>query len=486
MAERSIESYRTRIHQVIFALVFLAIAATGVKGMMMGARQTTQIFGAAAVLIGATLALDRYYWLFCPLFVTFGLRIPGLPFDSMEIGCLAVFAVKIIRVALHADPPIRLHVHVLIALPLFLWMGTIWAVNPVGLNMLGSGTIGGRFYFKLVLAFLVLITLSNVRIGLRECKPLLWTLLGSVGLSAALTLFKPTLSSEVMTSGPEPVTHYKYLCVLPLYFLLFARYSLREILRSSWKLLVAALCGAMVVYSGKRSASATLLLLPFFRVFLSRRQARLTFATAAAGFLLLSVAVSLDGHHGIRLPNSPKRALALVFPKYRSNRGMEGFNDTFRATLRKEARAIIREHPLVGRGGFRMDREETLWIHSRRSAFGGHIMAGAWHSAVYSYAADFGLPCLFLWLVFFVYALVLSVRFARRLPPGTTAATCVYYFTFFLLRNTVFAYTSGHSSMSTLELCYLYGMFLALWNGLEGVRFPDSDYIDNPALEDRL
>ena len=407
MAERSLESYRTKIHQVIFALVFLAIAATGVKGMMMGVRQTTQIFGAAAVLIGATLALDRYYWLFCPLFVTLGLRIPGIPFDSMEIGCIAVFVVKIIRVALHVDPPLRLHIHVLIALPLFLWMGIVWAVNPVGFNIFGSTTIGGRFYFKILLAFLLLITLSNIRIGSRECRFLFLIILGSAGLYAALTLFKPTLSYEVVSSEPDRSTHYKYLCAYPLYVLLFARYSLREILRFGWKFFATALCGAMVVYSGKRSASATLLLLPFFRVFLSKRQARLTFKVAAAGFLLLAAMVAMDGHHGFQLPNAPKRALALVFAKYRSTRGgMEGYNDTFRATLRKEARAIIRQHPLIGRGGYRMVREEVLWITSHGTNFDGHIQSSNWHSAVYSYAVDFGLPCVFLWIPFLLYALV--------------------------------------------------------------------------------
>ena len=114
-----------------------------------------------------------------------------------------------------------------------------------------------------------------------------------------------------------------------------------------------------------------------------------------------------------------------------------------------------------------MDHGETVWTNSRNSAFGGHALAGAWHSAVYAYPADFGIPALLFWLLFNIYALVFVTKLAWRVRDGTHQAACVYYYGFLLFHAATFAYTSGHSSMSTMQLCFEYGMALALANGVE-------------------
>lgn len=480
--ERSIEAYRTRIYQVVFGLAFVCIAAFSVKSLALGAVSASKRIGVMAVLIGIVLGLDRRYWILCPAFAALGVAIPGLPFDSMEAGCLALIGVHLVRVALHVAPPIRLHVHFLICIPMFLWMAIIGATHPVGLNMFGSTTIGGRFYFKVALGFVTLLFLSNFRFREQDAHLLFRILIIGFIIVAPLRFLSPYMATDMAEEIPNATTHYRFLFALPIYFLLFSRYSLKEILSSAQKFALAVFCSLCILYSGKRSASATLALLPFFRTFILREQRRFTLGMAALVLVILSFFVALDGH-GFRLPLSVRRPLAIVFPKYRNNRaGFEGFHDTFRETMRHEAMAIIRENPLFGRNGYRMNREETLWTIQGRTGgqYGGHLLAGAWHSAIFSYPADFGIPCLFFWLAFFAYALVVSIKLARASPAGSYHSACSMFYTLHLLHMAIFAYTSGHSSKTTFELCINYGMVLALWNGLD----PDPDLAQNKRMTD--
>lgn len=464
--ERSIEAYRTRIHQILFGLVFVCIAAASVKGLVLGAVSSTKRIGTLAVLLGIVLGLDKRYWILCPAFAALGMAIPGLPFDSMEAGCLALVGVHLVRVALHAAPPIRLHIHFLICLPMFLWMAIIGITHPVGLNILGSSSIGGRFYFKVALGFATLLVLSNLRFREQDARLLFKILTVGFVIVAPLRFLRPYMATDMADEIPNAITHYRFLFALPAYFLLFSRFSLKEILSSAWKFALTAFCGICVLYSGKRSASATLALLPFVRTFVLREQRRFTIGMATVGFILLSLLVAMDGH-GIRLPNSMKRPLAIVFPKYRNNHGFEGFRDTFREGMRQEARTVIRNNPLFGRCGYRMSREETVWMLGGKGSFSsGHAYAGSWHSAIFSYPADFGIPCFFFWLAFLLYSLVLSVRISRSSPPGSYHSACSMYYTLGLFHTAIFAYTSGHSSITTFSMCVNYGMVLALWNGL--------------------
>lgn len=479
--ERSIEAYRTRIYQVVFGLAFVCIAAFSVKSLALGAVSASKRIGVMAVLIGIVLGLDRRYWILCPAFAALGVAIPGLPFDSMEAGCLALIGVHLVRVALHVAPPIRLHVHFLICIPMFLWMAMIGVTHPVGLNMFGSSTIGGRFYFKVALGFVTLLFLSNFRFREQDAHLLFRVMVIGFVVVAPLRFLRPYMATDMADQIPNETTHYRFLFATPIYFLLFSRYSFKEILSSFWKFALTAICGICVLYSGKRSSSATLALLPFFRAFVLREQRRFTIGVAAAAFVALAFVVALDGH-GFRLPVSMKRPLAMVFSKYRNKSGFEGIHDTFRENMRHEAMAIIRENPLFGRNGYRMSREETLWTVQGRTGgqYGGHLLAGAWHSAIFSYPADFGIPCFFFWLAFLIYVLVITIKLARASPRGSYHSVCSMYYTLTLLHLATFVYTTGHSSSTTFNMCLNYGMVLALWNGLD----PDPDLAQNKRLTD--
>ena len=193
----------------------------------------------------------------------------------------------------------------------------------------------------------------------------------------------------------------------------------------------------------------------------------LTFATAVFVCLFLAVAVAGDDV-AYTLPQSARRALAVVVPRYKSSHGDGGINDVFRREMREQARFIIHENPWFGRKGFAMNANETVWMNFGRglsSQFAIHAYSGNWHSAWYAYAADFGIPCMVLWFLFFACSLCYAYRAPRVVILGRFLPTCCLYYSFHLFITAVFSYTSGHSSTTTINTFLSYGMLLAIVRG---------------------
>ena len=103
------------------------------------------------------------------------------------------------------------------------------------------------------------------------------------------------------------------------------------------------------------------------------------------------------------------------------------------------------------------------------------MYAGSWHSAIYAYAADFGLPCLVFFLLFVWFNLRFAFRYARRIPCGTYASASFLYYALSSVHGTVCMYTSGHSSLTTFDSFLRFGMLIAIANGFE--------YKESPRLE---
>ena len=367
----------TRIYQLVFGLAFLFICYGAVRGMMHGAVTDAKQIGFLSLAFGVVFWLDRRYWLVLPLCMVLNLNVPGLPFNSTELGCIALAGIHFIRTSLHRDPYVPWNRRILVSLPLFIWICAIWIVNPVGMNILGSDSIGGRFYIKIVLAFLAMVSLSCMRLGESDCKLLFRVLVGGAVLSIVLTLLRPSMFATSDDDPSQVGTRYYLLAFSGLYQLVWAYYSVPQVLSSLKLLLITGLSALSIAASGKRSSTAGIALFPVYRALLTRHNMGLTAVMGVVAFLLLSVVVAMDGHY-IDLPESPKRALAMVFPKYR-RRGREGFHDTFRSEMAERARAVIREHPWVGRKGFKMDTEEARWVVVGRR--GGHSVDTHWQAA---------------------------------------------------------------------------------------------------------
>ena len=470
MARNQVSS--TRIYQFVFGLLFLFVSYGAVRTMMYGSSQNAKQIAFLAIAFAVVMWLDTHYWLILPLCMALRITVPGVPFSSVELGCLAFIGIHLIRTCMHHDQLVPWNRILLSALPLFAWICLVWVLNPAGLNMIGSfggmstQSIGGRFYLKILFSFFALYSLSTVRLLESACKMLFRVILAGSALSIVLTFFNPAMLETISGSSENVGARYFLLSFSGLYFILWSRYSLEEILSSVRLLSMGFFVAFAVMVSGKRSSTASIALIPIYRAVLTRKNIGMTALIGVIAFLFLSIAVSMDGQI-IDIPESAKRSLAMIYPKYRG-KGREGLHDTFRAEVHEGAKQLVRAHPWMGRRGFRMDMDTSLWLYGAgfEGQYSGHVFSGNWHGAFYAYAADFGVPGLLFYLLFIWFGLRFIFLHVTRFPQGSYQSFCFLYYGMIFVHKALFMFTSGHSSLSTEEGFLHLGMLAAIANGL--------------------
>lgn len=476
MPSQGIGAYSVKIHQIVFGGLLFLLVLAGVKGMMYGGAGDLKQLGALTLATGVVLALDKYYWVMFIALPGFAVKIPGLPFDGAELGCIFLIAVYFIRQAMHKERPIRPTADLLMALPVFAWIVLVWFMNPTGMAMLGSSSIGARFYLRIVLGYLALHVLSAIRLSESDCKILFRLLF----ISAVYSMLETVFGAEISTLGgegeagvDERAGRYEFLGAMYVYLVVLSRFSLPEILRSASKTALVVACTVLTIYTGKRRGLGTLILVPLFRSWLTWKDKMVTVCVGVvAGVMLLFI---VSGHGTFyELPRSAQRSLAIFVPAFADKAG-GGMTDLFRESMRQHGREVIRANPWFGRKGFAMDRAETSWVvfsSQSRNYTAGHAFSGNWHSTWYAFAADFGIPCAVLWGVFLLYSLVVGFKAARQIPPWTYAGGCCLYFVMAMFLDAAFSYTSGHSSYSSMSAWRIFGMFLAVRNGFRDAQPP--------------
>lgn len=469
MSTRFASAYQSKIIQICFGFIFFAIVLYVTRKMMFGSRATAGLLAASVVFLAITFALDSRYWVISPLLMTGAFRIPGQRFDGFELACLSVTAIHFIRVGIHRDHAAHITRDIFPAIPLLCWMAFVFFLNPTGMSLLGSSSVGGRFYFKIVIGFTAMLALSTQRVDETGARWLFWGLLLSFTIRLARGVLSPGADPDAevyVGAAPEVSARYAFITAASIYTLVFARKSLTDLLRSFGLIVLMGILALLTIYSGKRSAFARLALIPVFRTILVGRERLLTFVMMVLALMVMVFAIAGDGTL-YRLPNSAKRALAVLNTKYTNQSGDGGAQDDFRATMREFAREEIRHDPLFGRKGFAMDFNEAVWVNMHNNPFAGHVMAGGWHSALYAYPADFGLPCLFFFLIFAWHVLRYTLRAPRIVVAGNYLPVICLYCSFELLFMFVFLYTSGHASTTTMELMLRYGLLMAVVRGYQ-------------------
>ncbi len=475
MPQRNATGVEVRVYQVVFGILCIGLFFVALQSLMRGSFKqagvvVSLIFGFAMVF-----ALDRRYWIACPFLGLSGLSIRGLPFNGLELGCLAVTSVYFVRLGLHKERTVEFNRDVLVVFPMFLWMMFVFCLNPVGMAMFGTETIGGRFYFEVVIGFFAFLALSTIRVREEDAKFLFFALLTALSCSLARGVIFPGVDPDAVVftgSEPERSQRYAFVVCAVIYTLLFSRYSLSDILRSPFKVVLFAALALLTVYSGKRRSVGTLVLVPVFRTLLTGRERLLVCVMAVVAAFVLGAAVVGDGG-AYRLPRSARRALAVVVPRYRRSMDDGGMKDYFREMMRQQARHVISRNPWLGRKGFAMNLSETSWLlfgGGRTSLYAGHAYSGNWHSAWYAYAADFGLPCMFLWAVFVIHLIRFAWRTGRTVDSRTWLGVCCLFFAIQLLVDLVFSYTSGHSAVTSMTEWTRYGLLVALFRSYSDSR----------------
>ena len=419
--------------------------------------------------MGLVVALKERYWLLLPLLMTMDISIPRLPFSGSELGAIIVVATHFLRLGLKAEAPARYDVDLLIVLPVFFWMMLVFCLNPVGLAMFGSETIGGRFYFRIVLGLFTLFSLSALRVDEAGAKILFYVLFcGMIYVLLRGVMFPRVDPDDAILLGDaaEASTRYGFVICMSLFYLLFSRYSLAEILKSVPLMTVFALLFLLTVYSGKRRAFGALVIVPFLRAFLTGKQKALTVLLSVMALFVALIAIAGDGTI-YRLPLSARRALSVIAPQYETA-SAGGIHDYFREKMREQARFIIHENPWFGRKGFAMSYDETAWMNfggSKTDIFVGHAYAGNWHSTWYAFAADFGIPCMILWAIYTLYLIRFTRVACRTVTTGVWLPTCCLYLSLSLMNEIVFSYTTGHSANTSYFMWVNQGLLLAVVRG---------------------
>lgn len=465
MAGGNLNAYTVKIRQLAWAGVFFAASMLALRGLMFGQSANMRLLVVAVSVLGVVLALDKYYWVLGPLLFASGLRMPGLPFDGKELGCILLIGVYFVRQAMHKEHSMKLTGAILAALPIFFWICLIWLLNPTGMAMLGSSTIGARFYLQILLGFGAFLVLSALRLSERDCRILFYIVLGSSLYSFGSSVFLERIAALTSGADDESMSRYELLGALPLYVLLFSRYTLSQISTSLWKFLAAIGLAAVTVYTGKRRAFGTLLLVPYLRCFFTGRDKMLTAIWSVAGAIVLGLAVAGHGNF-YELPLSAQRALGVIVPSF-AEKTAGGLSDRFREEVRRYGKEVIRSSPWVGRKGFSMDRGETSWMNFSgiSDLYAGHAYSGNWHSTWYAYACDFGLPAMVMWAFFMLYAVVWDYRGFRKVVFGDYANAVYIYYSFSLFFSLIFSYTSGHSAHTARDAWIVVGLLTAIRNG---------------------
>ena len=471
MAREADAALQSKILQIGFVVCLVFAALFSVRSLMAGARNVAGIVAFSLVGLTAILVLDRRYWLLLPILSITRVSIPGLPFNGTEIGCLLIFVTHGFRLALRRDESTLFRRDVLVVFPMLGWMFIVWMLNPVGLAMFQSRVIGGRFYFDITIGFLTFLSLASLRLDESDAKWLFYVLLGSFLFYLVRAVVFPEADPDSLVLADtgleaEVSARYAFITCSSIFVLLFAKWSVRDIVSSPFRLVVLLCLALLTVYSGKRQALGTIALVPFLRMFLKRRDVLLTCSLAFLAAVLLLFAVAGDGTF-YTLPRSVKRALAVVAPRYeRETAG--GIHDIFRQEMRKESYSLIRENPWFGRKGFAMDLENTAWIHfggGLTSSYAGHAYAGNWHNMWLAYACDFGLPGLVLAVLFWLYLVRFVFGSCYEVSVGVFLPVCCLYYSYEILSSLAFSWVSGHSAHSTYMTWIQYGFLIAIIHG---------------------
>jgi hypothetical protein len=454
--------------------------------VMLGSAIGGQDFRKVALFIGAGigiatfLALGKHYWLLIPF--SLGAKFPALPLGGRAIefpelaiaGCSLFF---MLRVATRKE---KLQLFRSVSTPFLIfmaWVGIVFALNPIGLAMLGSSVGGGRFYLKLGLAFAAFVILSNRTYTEKDIK---WVL-GLLVFGAFFGMFYGIASYAAVGPQADPSTglvedgFYTWHQVLSwpaftLAFLISARWSPKEVfgLQRPLVLLTYIACLVLVLLSGKRMGLAAVLMAPAISAIMYRQFIYFPVAIAA---LFLTVATLVSGQgQWFNLPLVAQRTLSWLPGDWDPQlEAIRGGTDEWRAELRQIAIANIKRDPILGKG-FAVDLQETMTAIGMQMRGGdmeiqvaAYALGRSWHNTWLGYAADFGIPLSIIQGILWLWILIISARVFRALGNQSSLGVFALYLFIFTIRDLVASWTSGHSSLDAFGRWWMYGVMIAIY-----------------------
>ena len=436
-----------RIIQLAFSLVVVGVGLYSVRGLMSGSSFVAKLAVLVFLGLAAVVALDDRYWLISAFLFGFQDALPLIKFTGMELGAIILIATFFVRRALHRDAVSgSSRALIFAAVPFLSWMCLVWFMHPVGMFIFGSSSIGGRFYLKVILAFMAMFCLFAIPLSEKGSRDFLVAfVLGNVVYVSRVVLFGAT--DQLFLAGS---THYQYAHLYYVAMFFLSRYSAVAILSSLWVFLGFLVSFGLTVYSGNRHSVGEVVLFGLAAPLVLKRERLRTFLLIGVASLFLAIVVT--GHGSLwKLPFSVQRTVSFLPGRWDYRLQEYGFNDNFRATLRMYAREHIAQQPWFGDGGFSLDFSDMSWtageFNSRRDIFAGHILARNWHNVWLGMAADFGIPLSVAWAIFTGAVLLWGITKCRKFPPGSWHETAFLYFFLLCATNFVdFFFAGGHTA----------------------------------------
>jgi hypothetical protein len=441
------------------------MAAYLAKMMLEGQRILPGLLIASFVGIALASVLNHRYWLLIPAVMLLSVDLIPVAYTRLElqeVGVLFVFVVFVLRTSILKQRTSFLSKQNALILFFFAWVLVVWFFNPTGFMLLGSRTIGARFYLKLLLALLAFVVLSNQPVRDVDAKHIIRIIIACSIISALWGVLQFDRSYYLA----DNYYTWHQLVSEPALWLgmwLFAKYKIQRVISfPPWLMLAYTSFLAVGFYSGKRAALGVLLLVPVIQVFVDRSGGRRLVIWGAMLVLMLTVLV---GGHGrlFSLPLVVQRAIANL-PGQWDRDVIIATQDVFRKNLRMLAIDRIKENPLIGMGGFAIDFDEAyaLLLISRDQGQQAVAFTRSWHTTWLGMAADFGVPLALIWALLSAQMLLVTHRLYRsgKLSPNQHTFVCMFYI--YLITSLLRSWTSGHSALTPFGLLWLYALVLGV------------------------
>ena len=478
---------RTQIVWAVGLLIGMALAAyIGSAVGNQNIQMVVLILGAFAA-IGMGLFLGRDYWMLIPFSI--GANFPAVPLGgrSLEFPELAIAGCSLLYVIRIATRKEKLRVFQMANLPILLfmgWVGMIFALNPIGLAMLGSSVGGGRFYLKLALAFAAFLIMSNRTYTQRDMKWVFGFMIFGAIFSlvygvASYFLASPAVDQATGMVMEEYYTWHQVLSVpaMTIGFLIFARWSPRQVfgLQRPMVLFIFLLCFLMVLLSGKRMGLVAILLAPLVSAVIHRQWVYIFLAAllAACGLTLIVVGQG----QWFSLPLVAQRTVSWLPGDWDPElQGMRGGTDEWRAELRYMAEQMVRRYPIMGKG-FAIDISETVTAVGMSERTGGldiqvaaYALGRSWHNTWLGYAADFGIPLSVIQAIIYLTMFFLSLKCFRHYGSANLLGVFALYVLIFTVRDVIASHTSGHTALDAWARWWMYGIVISIYTALRAAN----------------
>ena len=360
------------------------------------------------------------------------------------------------------------------------WVILIALINGGGLAILGAEAVGGRRYLTVIIAVVGMMMLSQMSIRDKEAKKVCYLLFSASALTGVYTAISTFIGYRAVGGATSFYSWQQGLSLISLggVFLMFARFSPSNIIKSPWKVAAYILLLAICMFSGKRMAFAGCCVIPIIACFW-HREVIVAMAVIMLGSLSIMGAVIVQ-NYVTPIPLQFQRVIAFI-PADWSREVEDSTNDIFRETLNRWAIINIKENPVIGEGVSLTADDFSLMndlsyvyqikFHEDDPQAFPHIAGKNWHSTWLGLSASFGIPCAVAWVFLQIFVLKRSWSLGHVEDLSVWPKSLMAMVFFFMFFGVMRSLSSGDVAILAMGGGLFIGLVCAVNNGLRDDRW---------------